>query len=62
MPWKILIVEDEMLDRINLKTMISWEAHDFSLVGEAENGSEAIALIGQLAPDHGCAYARHEWA
>ena len=51
MPWKILIVEDEMLDRINLKTMINWEAHDFSLVGEAENGSEAIALIGQLAPD-----------
>jgi len=50
MLWNVLIVDDELLARVNLKTMIDWEANDFRVVGEAENGSEAAALIEQLAP------------
>lgn len=50
MVWTVLIVDDEMLDRVNLKTLIDWEASNFQVVGEAENGREAAGLIEALAP------------
>lgn len=48
---KVLLVENETLDRVHLKTLIDWEAYDYQLVGEAENGGEALALIASLHPD-----------
>jgi len=48
---KVLIVENEVLDRVHLKTLIDWEAYDYQLVGEAENGSDALTLITALGPD-----------
>jgi two-component system response regulator YesN len=50
MLWKVLLVDDEMLSRVNLKTLIDWEAHDLTIVGEAENGSEAVGMIERLSP------------
>jgi two-component system, response regulator YesN len=47
---KVLIVDDEMLSRVNLKTLIDWEANDYTVVGEAENGSEAVGMIERLSP------------
>ena len=35
---KILIVDDEAVVRIGLKSMIDWHAHGFALVGEAGDG------------------------
>jgi len=48
---KVLIVENEALDRVHLKTLIDWESYDYQLVGEAENGRDALALIASLGPD-----------
>ncbi len=41
---KVLIVDDEQVVRIYLKTMIQWEKHQFEVVGVCKNGSEAIEL------------------
>jgi two-component system, response regulator YesN len=51
MALRILIVENEALERVHLKTMVDWETHGYLLVGEAANGGEAIRMIGTLRPD-----------
>lgn len=48
---KILIVDDELLVRIALKSMIDWSAYGFELVGEAGDGKEALAMIQQHQPE-----------
>lgn len=48
---KILIVDDELLVRIGLKSTLDWEKHDFTLVGEAKNGKEAFELFHKYQPD-----------
>lgn len=42
---RILIVDDEMLVRLSLKTLIPWQEHGFEIVGEARNGTEALKLL-----------------
>ncbi|GGI44767.1 AraC family transcriptional regulator [Paenibacillus marchantiophytorum] len=42
---RVLIVDDEILVRISLKTLIPWQANGFELVGEAENGRQALAML-----------------
>lgn len=44
---RILIVDDEFLVRIGLKTIIPWEQNGFELVGEAANGAEALHILKQ---------------
>ncbi|WP_182200288.1 response regulator transcription factor [Paraliobacillus salinarum] len=39
--YKVLIVDDEMLARVGIKSLIPWEEHGFTVVGEAENGKQA---------------------
>jgi two-component system chemotaxis response regulator CheY len=46
---RILIVDDTMFMRTLLKNILFSGGHD--IVGEAENGEEAIALYGKLKPD-----------
>ncbi len=48
---KILIVDDELLVRIGLKSSIDWAKHSMEIVGEASNGKEALAMIKQEKPD-----------
>lgn len=36
--YKVLIVDDEMLARVGIKSLISWEKEGFTIVGEADNG------------------------
>jgi len=48
---RILIVEDEFLVRIGLKTTIDWAAHGYIIVGEASNGKEALQLFDEVNPD-----------
>ncbi len=48
---KVLIVDDEILVRANIKMLLDWEAHGFVLCGEASNGREALAQIDRQAPD-----------
>jgi len=46
----ILISDDHPVVRAGLRGMLSGEP-DFEVVGEAENGKEAVGLTGELKPD-----------
>lgn len=47
---KVLIVDDHQVVRQGLRTFL--ELHeDISIVGEAEDGRQAVELVNQLAPD-----------
>lgn len=48
---KVLIVDDELLVRIGLRTMIDWESNGFSIVGEASNANEAIEMFDRFKPE-----------
>ena len=46
----IVLAEDHKIVRQGLKTLLELE-EDFSIVGEAENGIEAVRLAGQTRPE-----------
>jgi two-component system, LytTR family, response regulator len=48
--WKALIVDDERLARVKLRTMLE-SYSQISLIGEAGNGKDALGLINQAKPD-----------
>jgi DNA-binding NarL/FixJ family response regulator len=47
--WRVVLVEDHILLRAGLRALLSQDP-DIEVVGEADNGRDAIRLIGQLAP------------
>jgi len=47
---RVLLVEDHLLTRIGLKTVIE-RTQDIKVAGEAENGQEAVRLVDELKPD-----------
>jgi DNA-binding NarL/FixJ family response regulator len=47
---KVLLVDDQSLIREGLKALLELES-DLEVIGEAENGRDAIKLIAQLQPD-----------
>ncbi|HNB53261.1 MAG TPA: response regulator transcription factor [Anaerolineales bacterium] len=49
-PITLLLVDDQRLMRDGLRTLLELE-DDFHVVGEAENGQEALAAFEKLAPD-----------
>lgn len=48
---KVLIVDDEAIVRIGLKSIINWAEEGFDCVLEAGNGVEALSLVQKEAPD-----------
>ena len=48
---RILIVDDELLVRIGIKSCINWQENGMEIVGEASDGMEALGLIRSLKPD-----------
>lgn len=46
----VLVVDDELPLRQELR-LFPWESHGFELLGEAENGEEALRLCRDFAPD-----------
>ena len=48
---KVLIADDEPRIRRGIKSTINWEENDFELVGEAEDGEEALSLVKEKKPD-----------
>ncbi|MNW37732.1 putative response regulatory protein [compost metagenome] len=48
---KVLIVDDEVLARVGIKSFVQWNEAGFEVVGEAENGKKAFAMIMDLQPD-----------
>lgn len=49
-PIKLLIVEDHKLIRIGIRTIFE-ESSDFEVIGEAENGKDAVIKAKSLLPD-----------
>lgn len=47
----VIVVDDELLMRIGLQSMINWEENGFQIIGEAANGKEALDIILNQAPD-----------
>lgn len=48
---KILIVDDELLVRIGIKSCIEWNKYGMEIVGEASDGIDALEQIRLLHPD-----------
>ncbi|GFN33327.1 response regulator transcription factor [Paenibacillus xylaniclasticus] len=46
-----ILVDDEQFVRLGLRALIDWEAAGFHIIGEADNGEDALALIDRLKPD-----------
>lgn len=49
--YKLMIVDDEEEIRLGVIKKINWEEHGFVVVGDAENGQEALELAEKLHPD-----------
>ncbi|TXK77370.1 response regulator [Paenibacillus sp. N3.4] len=48
---KLLLVEDEFLVRLGLKTFIPWEEFGFELIGEAVDGLDALTILSEMSCD-----------
>lgn len=48
---RVLIVDDEALVRVGLKSMINWESYGFELIGEASDGRIALEMAKNTPPD-----------
>ncbi len=49
--YKILIVDDEAVVREGIRDNIDWGGQGYSLVGDCENGLEAVEAVDRLLPD-----------
>ncbi|WP_313563266.1 response regulator, partial [Ruminiclostridium cellobioparum] len=49
--YKVMIIDDEETIREGLRSVINWEEHNCSIIGEAEDGDEGVGLITELKPD-----------
>lgn len=48
---KVLLIDDDALVRMFLRQIIPWESEGFTVVGDARDGEEALALTEQTSPD-----------
>ena len=46
----VMIVEDEFLVRLGLKSLIDWNAYGFQIVADASDGQSALRLYQQYKP------------
>ncbi|MGK9251953.1 response regulator transcription factor [Paenibacillus humicus] len=53
MAWKlkVMLVEDELLVRLGIKSLVDWESHSFDYIGDAADGEMALELMEQGVPD-----------
>ena len=49
--YRVLLVDDEEDIRVGISRKMDWASLDLELVGEAENGQDALELAEQLKPD-----------
>ncbi|GMQ62612.1 response regulator [Vallitalea maricola] len=49
--YKVLIIDDEVLVRVGLKTTINWENIGFTVVAEASNGEQGYEQYKKHMPD-----------
>lgn len=51
MKLKVMLVDDELLVRLGIKSLIDWEKHNFEFIGDASDGEKALELMEQRVPD-----------
>ena len=49
--WRVLLVDDDMVVRVGIKTIGNWQKYDMEIVGEAASGTQALALFKEMRPD-----------
>lgn len=49
--YRVMLIDDEQSARKLMRASINWEQFDMEIVGEAENGIEAINVIDEMRPD-----------
>ena len=49
--YKAVIVDDETLSRIGLRSMLDWEKEGFEIIGEAASGKDGLKLVLDTDPD-----------
>lgn len=49
--YQVVIADDEQNIREAIVMQVEWEKLGFQIVGQAENGAEALELVGRLVPD-----------
>lgn len=47
---RVMIVDDEFLVRLGIKSLLPWEDYGYEIAGEAENGQEALEKIEKMRP------------
>ncbi len=50
-PYRTIIIDDEPLARLRLQTLIGGYPEKFEIIGEAEDGEEAIEKINKMKPE-----------
>ncbi|WP_248927188.1 response regulator [Paenibacillus hamazuiensis] len=48
--FRVLLVDDEALARNDVKSLIDWERHGFTICGEAQNGPAALTMMERQPP------------
>lgn len=48
---KVVVVDDELLVRLGIKSLVAWEEHGFSYAGDASDGIRAFELVKRRQPD-----------
>lgn len=51
MKLKVLLVDDEKLERVLIRKGYDWEENEFEIIGEASNGEEALEFFDRKQPD-----------
>lgn len=51
MTLKVMLADDELLVRLGIKSLIEWDKHGFSFIGDAPDGMKALELMEQEVPD-----------
>lgn len=51
MTTKVLIVDDEKLERVLIRNGYQWEQYGFEVIGEADSGAEALEFVKFRQPD-----------
>ena len=49
--YKVVIIDDEALSRIGMRSMLDWEKEGFEIIGEAASGKEGLKLVLEKDPD-----------
>ena len=57
---KVLVVDDEFLVRVGIKSFLNWEENGYTIIGEAADGKQALEIMAeaiQSAPEEAAGQA-----